>query len=153
MSYHCELLEQSPQPTLTVRCQTTYHRLPKTIGDGFRMLRQHLREQGITPAGPMYVKYDGPPAHDFTIEVGVPVPEDAPKGSGIQASVLPAYKAASCMHRGHYTDLPHAYKALEKFIAGEGLSPTGEAYEYYMNDGEHTPPSAWLTRVSLPLAS
>ncbi|MES3036009.1 MAG: GyrI-like domain-containing protein [Gemmatimonadota bacterium] len=151
MSYHCELRDETAQPTLAVRCKTTYHKLPKTIGDGFAMLRQHLREKQIVPAGPMYVKYEGAPAHDFTIEVGVPVPAGVPVGSGISESALPAGPAATVIHRGHYTDLPHAYKALEKWIVTEGHAATGEAYEYYMNDGEHTPPDAWLTRISMPI--
>ena len=44
MSYHCELRDETAQPTLAVRCKTTYHKLPKTIGDGFAMLKQQMAE-------------------------------------------------------------------------------------------------------------
>jgi effector-binding domain-containing protein len=76
----------------------------------------------------------------------------APQASGLETSALPARKAASCVHRGHYTDLPHAYRALEGWLKTEGLATTGEAYELYLNDGEHTPPANWLTRIAMPLA-
>ncbi len=151
MSYACELIEMPSQPTRAVRAMTTYHKLPKTIGAGFASLKSYLAAHAVTPIGPMYVKYDGPPAHDFTVEVGVPVPGDAPLISGLEVSALRGVRAASCLHRGHYCDLPHAYKALETWMAGEGLVPSGEAYELYLNDGERTPPDAWLTRIALPL--
>ncbi len=152
MSYACELIEMPAQPTRAVRTMTTYHKLPKTIGAGFATIKSYLSEYAITPAGPMYVKYDGAPAHDFTIEVGVPVSGDAPLTGGLEASELRGVRAASCLHRGHYTDLPHAYKALERWMAVEGLTASGEAYELYLNDGEHTPPDAWLTRIAMPVA-
>jgi effector-binding domain-containing protein len=152
MSYQCELIEMSSQHAVAVRSMTTYHKLPKTIGDGFASLKRYLRDQHITPTGPMYVKYAGNPAHDFTIEVGVPVTAQSPILAGFEPVTMPSGRAASCVHRGHYTDLPHAYKALEAWLATQGLATTGEAYELYLNDGEHTPPDAWLTRVAMPLA-
>lgn len=151
MSYQCEVIDMAPQPAVAVRTMTTFHKLPKTIGDGFASLRRYLLDQKLTPAGPMYVKYVGAPAHDFAIEVGVAVPTDAPLTAGLESSQLPSGRAASCIHRGHYTDLPHAYKALEAWVTAEGLVLTGDAYELYLNDGEHTPPSAWLTRIAMPL--
>ena len=151
MSYACELIEMPSQPTRAVRAMTTYHKLPKTIGAGFASLKSYLAEHAITPIGPMYVKYAGPPAHDFSVEVGVPVPGDSPLTDKLEVSELCCARAASCLHRGHYTDLPHAYKALETWMAGEGLVASGEAYELYLNDGEHTPPGAWLTRIAMPV--
>jgi effector-binding domain-containing protein len=152
MSYLCEVIDVEPQHAVAVRTTTTYHKLPKTISDAFTSLRRYLTEQRVIPTGPMYVKYDGAPAHDFPIEIGVPVTPDTPVLAGFAASRVPSGRAASCIHRGHYTDLPHAYRALEKWVSAEGLAVTGEAYELYLNDGEHTPPAAWLTRSSMPLA-
>ncbi|MDZ7632863.1 MAG: GyrI-like domain-containing protein [Gemmatimonadaceae bacterium] len=152
MSYQCELIEMTSQPAVALRTMTTFHKLPKTIGDGFASLRRYLRDQNVTPTGPMYVKYTGQPAHDFTIEVGVPVTAQTPAAEGFEAVMIPSGRAASCVHRGYYTDLPHAYKALEQWLSAEGHAVTGDAYELYLNDGEHTPPAAWLTRIAMPLA-
>ena len=151
MSYQCEIIDMEAHTAVAVRAMTTYHKLPKTIGAGFASLKAYLAEHAVTPIGPMYVKYDGPPTHDFTVEVGVPVPSDSPLIAGLEAFELRSARAASCLHRGHYSDLPHAYKALETWMAGEGLVASGEAYELYLNDGEHTPPNAWLTRIAMPL--
>ncbi len=151
MSYHCEVIEMSAQPAVAVRALATFHTLPKVIGDGFSSLRGYLRDQHITPTGPMYVRYAGVPAHDLPVEVGVPVTQKTPVPSGFVSAQLPSGPAASCLHRGHYTDLPHAYKALEQWVAAEGHIVTGEAYELYLNDSEHTPPTAWLTRIAMPL--
>jgi effector-binding domain-containing protein len=151
MSYQCEVIEMSSQPAVALRTVTTFHKLPKTIADSFASLRRYLREQNVTPAGPMYVKYPDEPAHDFPIEVGVPVTPAAPILTGFESTLLPGGRAASCVHRGHYTDLPHAYKALESWVSAEGLVASGEAYELYLNDSEHTPPGSWLTRVAMPL--
>lgn len=152
MSYHCEVIDMSAQSAVAFQTVTTFHKLPKAIGDGFASLKSYLHDQHVTPTGPMYVKYSGPPAHDFPVEVGVPVTAQSPVTTGFAKVQLPSGRAASCLHRGHYTDLPHAYKALEQWIAAEGLVVTGDAYELYLNDGEHTPPAAWLTRVAMPLA-
>jgi effector-binding domain-containing protein len=152
MSYQCEVFDMPAQAAVAVRSVTTFHKLPRTIADAFVSLRHYLRDAQVTPTGPMYVKYEGGPAHDFPVEIGVPVTQDTAIGAGFTAARLPGGRAASVVHRGHYTDLPHAYKALEKWLASERLTVTGEAYELYLNDGEHTPPDAWLTRVALPLA-
>lgn len=153
MSYQCEVIEMTPQAAIALRAITTFHQLPKTIGDGMATLRRYLEEQSVIPAGPMYVKYVGPPAHDFPIEVGIAVTPQAPLASGLEVSQLPGGPAATCVHRGHYADLPHAYRALETWATAEGLSLTGDAYELYLNDSEHTPPAAWLTRVAMPLSA
>lgn len=152
MSYECEVIEMESQPAVAVREVTTYHSLPRTIGGAFASLRRYLDEHALIRAGPMYVKYAGPPAHDVTVEVGVPVPKNAPEAPGFTSASLPGGRVATCLHRGHYSDLPHAYRALEKWVLKEGLATTGEAYELYLNDGERTPPAAWLTRVAMPLA-
>lgn len=152
MSYQCEVIEMEPHRAVAVRTVTTYHRLPKTIGDAFASLSKYLTEHAVFAEGPRYVKYAGQPAHDFPIEVGIPVASDAPVVPGFEAASLPSGRAVTCLHRGHYSDLPHAYRALEKWVSAEGIRLTGEAYELYLNDGEHTPPTAWLTRISMPIA-
>lgn len=152
MSYQCEVFEMPSQPAVAVRTITTFHKLPRTIADAFSSLRRYLHDEGMTATGPMYVKYEGGPAHDFPVEIGVPVTLSTVIGPGFTAAQLPGGRAASVLHRGHYSDLPHAYRALEKWVSTESLAVTGDAYELYLNDGEHTPPAAWLTRVAMPLA-
>lgn len=151
MSYKCEIIEMEPQPAVAVRALTTYHRLPSTIGDGFRSLRAYLRERGVS-AGPTYVRYGRVRSREIPVEVGVAVPQPLGDDGTFDTAALPGGRVATCVHRGPYRDLPHAYKALERWVASQGLAITGESYELYLNDGERTPPSAWLTRISLPLA-
>jgi effector-binding domain-containing protein len=151
MSYQCEVIDMQPQPTLAIRTRSTFHHLPKTISDGFATLRTSLRERDTTAAGPMYVKYVGKPAHEIEVEIGVAVGDAVLANGTTEPSSLPGCRAASCVHRGHYTDLPHAYTALEHWVAEQQLTPGDVAYELYLNDPEHTPPTAWLTRIAMPL--
>jgi effector-binding domain-containing protein len=151
MSYKCEVIAMTSQSTLAIRSQTTFHHLPRTIGDALSALKAYLTSHDWHAAGPMYVRYAGAAAPSIDVEIGVPVRNAVVASGAFEASAIPECRAASCVHRGHYTDLPHAYKALEQWIESLGAKSTGVAYELYLNDPEHTPPTAWLTQVALPL--
>jgi effector-binding domain-containing protein len=55
------------------------------------------------------------------------------------------------VHRGPYHDGAHAWSALEHWISEQGLQINGASYETYLNDPDHTPPDALLTRMEIPV--
>ncbi len=89
---------------------------------------------------------------DLDMEIGFPVLSALPGKGEVQAGQIPAGKAATCLHTGPYPEIASAYNDLSAWITAQGLHPTGVAYEFYLNDPEHTPPAELQTLILFPLA-
>ena len=153
MSYHCELFDQSAQPTLSIRTRTSVEKLPQVMGDAYGAIARHLASQGEEPGGAPFALYYNMDMQDLDIEIGFPV-EKVIAGKGtIQPSQIPAGKYAAVLHKGPYTDLRLAYGALTQFITDQGLKPSGLAYEFYLNDPTETTPEELKTQIIFQLKS
>ena len=152
MTYKCELIERSAQPTLSVRTRTTVQDLPQTFGAAYSKIMQYMGELGETPGGAPFAAYYNMDMQDLDMEIGFPVLSVLPGRGEVQAGQIPAGKAAACLHTGPYPEIASAYNALSAWIAAQGIQPTGVAYEFYLNDPEHTPPAELQTLILFPVA-
>ena len=95
----------------------------------FPQLFAWLRQNGVEPAGPPFIRYlevdhSGEP---LEIEVAAPVATGAPKGdSQVRANTLPAGRYVTALHTGPYRseevpDLGDAQAALRAWIDEEGI--------------------------------
>jgi effector-binding domain-containing protein len=88
---------------------------------------------------------------DLDLEIGFPFAQQL-KGEGeVLASEIPAGKAAECLHVGPYDQLGVAYEALQQWMTANGYTPSGVAYEFYLNDPQSTPAAELQTQVVFPL--
>ena len=88
---------------------------------------------------------------DLDLEIGFPFVQPL-KGEGeVLAGEIPAGKAAECLHVGPYDQLGAAYEALQKWMMTNGYTPSGVAYEFYLNDPQSTPAAELQTKVMFPL--
>ena len=152
MTHKCELIERPAQPTLSVRTRAAVQDLPHVLGPAWGKIMQYMGELGEMPGGAPYVAYFNMDMQDLDMEIGFPVLRTLPGRGEVQAGFTPAGKAASCLHIGPYNELAAAYSDLSAWISEQGVQPTGVAYEFYLNDPQHTPPAELQTLILYPLA-
>ncbi len=151
MSYQCEITERAPQPVLSIRTRVTVQDLARVSGQSYGAIAQYLGELGEQPAGAPFAAYSNMDMQDLDVELGFPVTRPLPGKGDIQPGEIPGGLLASVMHVGPYSDCGPAYEALTQFAKDQGHTPTGAAYEMYLNDPTVTPPEQLMTQVMFPL--
>jgi len=151
MTYNCELVEQSPQPTLSIRTTTTIKELPQELGKAYGAIGQYLGQLGEQPAGAPYAAYFNWDTKDFDVEIGFPVSGTFPEKDYIKSSEIPGGKLARCLYTGPYKKIEPAYNALTAWVKENGYEATGVAYEFYLNDPGETPQEELMTQIVFPL--
>jgi effector-binding domain-containing protein len=151
MEYKCEVLEKTPQPTVSIRTRTSVQDLPQVMGTTYARLGAYLGELGECPAGAPFAAYYNMDMQDLDVEIGLPVVRRLPSSGDIQAGEIPGGKFAGCQYNGPYQDIGPAYEALSQFVHQNGRQPSGVAYEYYLNDPAETKPEELMTYIVFPL--
>lgn len=151
MEYQCELIDRSAQPTLCIRTRTTIQDLPQVVGRAYGAIMGYAGQLGVHPSGAPYVAYYNMDMQDLDMEIGFPFEETLPGKGEILSGMLPAGRAAACLHVGPYPQLGAAYEALGKWVEAQAYAVTGVAYEFYLNDPQTTPPTELQTQIVFPL--
>ena len=151
MTYKCELIDRPAQPVLSIRTRTAVQNLPQVLGAAYGKIMQYMGELGEPPAGAPFVAYYNMDMQDLDIEIGFPVLRALLGKADIQACEIPAGKAATCLYTGPYNEIPPAYNDLSAWISQQGYRPSGVAYEFYLNDPQHTPSAELQTLILFPL--
>lgn len=104
------------------------------------------------------VYYDDPgsvPARDLRSVAGLLVGPDFVADDAVRIVELPAMEVASLTHKGPYAELKGAYDYLYRvWLPASGREPAASpCFEEYLNNPRTLPPTEWLTRVSMPLAT
>ena len=151
IAFQCEIKEQEPQPTLSLRVRTPIQDLPHLLGESYGKIAGYLAELGEVPAGAPFAAYYNMDLHDLDVEIGFPVAKAILGKGEIQASQVPGGKLGYALHTGRYGDIAPAYDALAQFVKEQGYEPTGVSYEFYLNDPQETPQEKLLTQIVFPL--
>jgi len=151
MTYQCQLSDREAQPTLVVRKRASVQQMPQVLGQAWGAIMQYAGRNQLTPAGPPFVAYHNMDMQDLDLEIGFPFPKNLSGEGEVQAGELPGGKAAECLHVGPYDKIAAAYEALQKWLVENGHTPTGIAYEFYLNDPQTTRPEDLQTQVVFPL--
>ncbi len=104
------------------------------------------------------VYYDDPdatPARDLRSVAGLMVGADFKPDGRVKIIELPEMIVATLIHKGPYAELRGAYRYLYRsWLPKSGREPGDTpCFEEYLNNPRATPPTEWLTRVSMPLAA
>lgn len=148
----CDIIEQGARPTLGVRAHVGIQALPGLIGPALGRVAAHLARHGEQPAGPAFVAYRNQDMSDLDVEIGFPVTHALAGQDDVEAGMLPGGRQATCLYTGPYNGIGQAYSALSEWMSQHNYRPAGPAYEFYLNDPQHTRPEALQTRVMFPLA-
>ena len=100
----------------------------------FSELAKVLDGQGVTPTGPAFARYAGPPGETADVEVGFPVQDLVSPEGGVQQSSLPAGRVARLVHAGGYDQLGDTWGRLEAWMAEQGLTPGADLWESYVTE-------------------
>jgi effector-binding domain-containing protein len=151
MSYKCEVVEQPPQSTLSIRTTTHVKDLPQELGKAYGAIAQYLGQLGEQPAGAPYAAYFNMDMSNLEVEIGFPVSRPLPNKDDIQSGEIPAGSYARCLYTGPYNEIEPAYNALTAWVKENGHEVTGVAYEFYLNDPGEVDPQELLTQIVFPL--
>ncbi len=151
MVSHCEAVDQSSQPVLSIRVRTPVSALPELFGKSYGAIAQYLAELGQYPAGAPFAAYYNMDMDDLDVEIGFPVAKVLPGRGDIQSTAIPEGKYAFCLYTGPYSEIKSAYQALTEWITQNGYTPTGVSYEFYLNDPQTTPQEGLQTKIVFPL--
>ena len=151
MAVECSVRQQPAQPTLSVRLTISIQRLPQEIGRVYGAIAGYLAQRGQPPAGAPFVAYYNMDMQQLDVVIGFPTATPLPGRGEIQAGEIPGGRQAICLHVGPYDQIEPAYGALSQYIQAQGHTPTGIAYEFYLNDPMQTPPAELQTLVAFPL--
>ena len=151
MTYQCQLLDRPAQPALAIRTRTSVQNLPHVLGPAWGAILQYAGRMGVQPSGPPFVAYHNMNMQDLDIEIGFPFAQELKGEGAVLAGEIPGGKAAVCLHVGPYDQVGVAYEALRKWTEAHAYTPSGVAYEFYLNDPRSTPAAELQTQVVFPL--
>ncbi len=151
MSILCEDKELPAQLILVARVRTNVEELPQVFGVWYGAIASYLVELGEAPAGAPFAVYYNMDMQDLDMGIGFPVARSLPGKGEIIPGEIPAGRYATCLYTGPYSELGTAYDALNQWVAEKGVTPSGVAYEMYLNDPTQTPPQELKTLIMFPI--
>lgn len=140
MSYQVSVAEVAARPTVVVAATTTWQEFPTLWKELLDEVWACLRANGITHGCRNIMLYrDDVPR----VEVGVELSRPCPITGRLVTSALPAGRAAMTVHRGPYSMLGSAHRAVLDWCATADLRLAGPRWEVY---GPHRddPAEAWV---------
>ena len=129
-----ELVDQTATTTAVIHGVVPMTDIVGFFDRSFTELAAVLGEQGITPTGPAFARYAGPPGGIADLEVGFPVDQTVSPSGGVRSGSLPAGRVARLVHTGGYDQLGEAWGVLQAWIAGQGLTPGADLWEIYVTE-------------------
>ena len=148
--FPCEIRHEARRPTLSIRFRAPVSDLQKHFGAVYGSIVGYLAERGEAPLGPAFATYYNMDMDDLDVEAGFLVARPVPGRGNIAACELPEGSYAVCHYVGPYNGVSQAYEQLTTFVADNGYTPSGTAYEWYY-DGPETPPEKTRTDVAFPV--
>jgi hypothetical protein len=119
-----ELVMLDSQPILSVRETVQVAKLGEAQGEMLGVLTRYLRQQGVLPAGPPFVRYHSFGASESNLELGVPVAEPLAGEGRVVSGTLPGGPAITLWHLGPHDDqLGEAYRRLHAWPSEHGRVP------------------------------
>jgi effector-binding domain-containing protein len=152
--------QRATLPYAGIRMQFRMDEFAAAVDAAFPELFGWLAEQGISPAGPPFIRYhviDMPARLD--VEFGIPVAAAVQGDSRVRPGVRPAGRYVTLRHTGPYDGLIASNAALQDWAQDRGITfdswdtDHGEAWrsrvEHYLTDPSAGPdPAKWGVDVA-----
>jgi effector-binding domain-containing protein len=153
MPYICKLSSIDPQPAIMIRSRASAEDLPEIFETSFTRLVAYLETTGEDISGPPFAIYHDMLSEDPDVEMCLPITKTVSSKGDITCREIAIENAASTVHTGPYEEIESAYIALAEWTNENGYEPTGEIYEFYLNDPGTTSPEDLQTVIFMPLKS
>ncbi len=151
MSYICKLSSIDPQPAIMIRSRAAAEDMPEIFEASFARLIAYLEKTGEDISGPPFAIYHDMLSEEPDVEMCLPITKMVPGDADITCREIAVENAATTVHTGPYEEIESAYMALAEWINENGYEPTGESYEFYLNDPGTTSPEDLQTVIFMPL--
>ncbi|MFG1798404.1 DUF302 domain-containing protein [Nocardia sp. NPDC049149] len=158
MSYRVAVVESTTQTMLELRRTVRTDRAGDDVNAGMRALYGLAERTGLAPVGPPSTTYLGEfgPGMSTTVDFGLPV-AGGPLDDGtdqVRVRHLEPAWFAHTTHRGDYTRIGDAYRALEEWIRASKFRPVGPLTEVYLIAPEEAVhPRDLVTEVRIPVVA
>jgi effector-binding domain-containing protein len=144
MTHEVTLELVDARPTAVVRETTTWTEFPTVWPPLLGEVWSCLHAGGIVDGCPNVMVYTDS-GDQVDVEIGVELRRPCPLTGRVEASVLPAGRVATTVHRGPYSQLGLAHEAISVWCEKNGHDPTGTRWEIY---GPHVDdPTLLVTEV------
>ena len=153
--YEFEVKEYPDQPVLGIRERVPLDELKHVIPAHYKEIFGYLEEIGVKAIKPWTITLCPFADEDgfVAIEDNVIVPSPVAGRGRIESRTLPACTAVTTIHRGPYTELGRAYRALAQWFERHGLEAVGDAREIYWSDPEEVEDEAdYVTEIAWPIS-
>jgi effector-binding domain-containing protein len=127
-------VELDPTTTAVIGGVVPMDELPAFFDRAFSTLSAVLATQGVTPTGPAFARYHGPPAATADLEVGFPTDRPVTDDGEVRASSLPGGRVARLVHAGSFDELGRAWGELGAWIGAQGAAPGSVLWEVYVTE-------------------
>ena len=151
MPYTCELSSIDPQPVIMIRSRAVADDLPEIFEGSFARLIAYLEETGEGISGPPFAIYYDMLSEETDVAMCLPITRMVPDSTDITCREVAISNAATTVHTGPYEEIESAYMALAEWMNENGYEPTGESYEFYLNDPGTTSPEELQTVLFMPV--
>lgn len=131
--YRVETVTLHDEPTLVVRGTVQAGQAGAFVSDAFSRVARVAGGDGMHIAGAPFARVHQEEDGSLDIEAGFPVSGVALGQGEVKVSHLPAGPALRTTHRGDYGSAHLALEALHAYAAGHHLTPTGDAWEVYLD--------------------
>ncbi len=128
MSYQVTITNVVARPTAVVPATTTWQEFPTLWRELSSEVWACLRSNGINSGCRNVMLYWDDVPH---VEVGVELLVPCQLTGRVVASALPAGQVAMTVHRGSYSGLGEAHRAVLDWCAAQGKQRTGTRWEVY----------------------
>jgi len=150
----CALETTEKVHTATIRVTCAADKVSATLASILPEVGQVIQAQGARMKSPPFSRYHwiDTEAKTIELEAGIAVAEPIRTSGRVQASELPAGRAAMTWHVGSYHELQKSYDRLEAWMKAQELAPAGGFWEIYWTDpGLEPDPSSWRTQIFWPV--
>jgi effector-binding domain-containing protein len=152
VAYEVEIRELEAQPVVIARTETTPDKIGPTYGELIAEVSASLARRSISMAGPSFGRYFDYTKDHVDMAVGFPVAGSVEDDGRLVADELPGGRVAVVTHVGPYTKLGEAYRAIEAWVAEQGLASAGPPWEVYVTGPAQTSDSStWRTDIFQPV--
>jgi effector-binding domain-containing protein len=139
MAYDVQRIEMEPQPTAVIRAEVGLEGIAEFLGGAFAEVVTTLAEQGLSPDGPPFARYEQVPG-GFRIEAGFPSSAEVEPVGRVERAAHPGGHVLVVLHRGPYGEVDRAYAAAERWMVDNEWEPAGEPWEAYLDGPEVAEP-------------
>lgn len=154
--YEIETQILQTQPTLTMHGVVELEDISVWLHKAYLAVERSAERRHAHLSGPPYARYrplDGS-FTKFEVEAGFPVLLSFEGDNGVVASALPEGPTAVTVHIGPCASMKPGYDAIEAWLAEQGASAVGPAWEVYLSDPSEEPdPATWRTEIYQPYRS